>query len=45
MQELLAAIRQVKKERQEAIQAKLIWVAALTGMAGALTGLVSVCYR
>jgi hypothetical protein len=45
LQDLLAAIRQVKKERQEALQAKLIWVTALTGMAGALTGLISVCYR
>jgi hypothetical protein len=45
LQDLLAAIREVKKERQQAIQAKLIWVTAVTGMLGVLTGLISVLNR
>jgi hypothetical protein len=42
---LLTAIREVQKERQQAMQAKLIWVTAVTGMVGALTGLMSVLSR
>jgi len=42
---LLTAIREVQKERQQAMQAKLIWVTAATGMVGSLTGLISVLYR
>ena len=42
---LLTAIREVQKERQQAIQANLLWVTALTGMLGALTGLMSILYR
>jgi hypothetical protein len=45
LQDLLAAMREVKKERQQAMQAKLIWVTAVTGMLGVLTGLVSVLNR
>jgi len=45
LQDLMAAIRNAKKDRQEARQAKLIWVTALTGMFGALTGLISVLAR
>jgi hypothetical protein len=45
LQNLLAAIREVQKERQQARQAKLIWVTAVTGMLGVLTGLVSVLNR
>jgi len=41
----MAAIRNAKKDQQEARQAKLIWVTALTGMFGALTGLISVLAR
>src|SRR6266550_3902567 len=35
LQDLMAAIRNAKKDQQEARQAKLIWVTALTGMFGA----------
>jgi hypothetical protein len=42
---LLTAIREVQKERRQAMQAKLIWVSAATGMVGALTGLMSVLNR
>ncbi len=45
LQDLMAAIRNAKKDQQEARQAKLIWVTALTGMFGALTGLISVLAR
>ncbi len=45
LQDLMAAIRNAKKDRQEARQAKLIWITALTGMFGALTGLISVLAR
>jgi hypothetical protein len=45
LQDLVAAIRKAKKDRQEALQAKLIWVTAVTGMLGALTGLMSLLAR
>jgi hypothetical protein len=45
LRNLLTAIREVQKERQQAMQAKLIWVTAATGMMGALTGLMSVLHR
>jgi hypothetical protein len=45
LRNLLTAIREVQKERQQAMQAKLIWVTAVTGMVGALTGLMSVLSR
>ncbi len=45
LQDLVAAIRKAKKDRQEALQAKLIWVTALTGMLGTLTGLMSLLAR
>ena len=45
LQDLMAAIRNAKKDQQEARQAKLIWVTALTGIFGALTGLISVLAR
>ena len=45
LQDLMAAIRNAKKDRQEARQAKLIWITSLTGMFGALTGLISVLAR
>ena len=45
LQDLLAAMREVKKERQQAMQAKLIWVTAVTGTLGVLTALVSVLNR
>ena len=45
LQDLVAAIRKAKKDWQEALQAKLIWVTALTGMLGTLTGLMSLLAR
>jgi hypothetical protein len=45
LQDLHTAIRAIKKERHEALQGKLIWVTAVTGMLGVLTGLGSVLNR
>jgi hypothetical protein len=42
---LLSAIRTKQRERREAAQAKLLWVTALTGMVGAVIGLISVLSR
>ena len=45
LQSLLAAVRAKQQERRGAAQANLIWVTALTGMIGAVIGLISVLSR
>jgi len=42
---LLSAIRVEQNHRREAAQAKLMWMAASTGLIGAITGLVAVLSR
>jgi len=43
--DLRAAIRKEQKERRELRQMNLIWITALTGVIGALTGLVVALHR
>ena len=45
LQDLVAAIRKADKERREAAQMKLMWLAGLTGILGVVTGLISVMTR
>lgn len=43
--ELRSAIRKEQKERRELWQMKLVWVTALAGVIGTLTGLISALHR
>jgi hypothetical protein len=43
--ELRSAIRKEQKERRELWQMKLVWVTALAGVIGTLTGLISAIHR
>lgn len=45
LQDLLSGIRKAEKQRREAAQIKLVWIAGVTGILGALTGLISLITR
>ena len=45
LRELLTAIHEAEKRRREAAQTKLMWIAGLTGILGAMIGLISLVTR
>ena len=45
LRELLSAIHEAEKRRREAAQTKLMWIAGLTGILGAMIGLISLVTR